>query len=123
MLIGAFSCVGAAKFGPDPIAAVNSGVLNKAWAVPGVEPVHTFTGVPPAKFQPTDHNLFAAKFNGINSMVCKCRYSTICPKSWRRLTAHLDAYSGAILFMAFLSEMRHPVRNSSRPFGLQDLYD
>ena len=52
-------------------------------------PVKTFVGVPPALYQPTDHNLFAAKFNGINSMVY--------------------AYSGAILFIAFLSEMRHPM--------------
>jgi hypothetical protein len=34
-------------------------------------PVKTFVGTPPAEYQPTDANLFAAQFNGINSMVCK----------------------------------------------------
>lgn len=34
-------------------------------------PVKTFAGAPTAEYQPTDTNLFAAKFNGINSMVCK----------------------------------------------------
>ncbi|KAE8448332.1 hypothetical protein EG329_009576 [Mollisiaceae sp. DMI_Dod_QoI] len=83
-------CVAAAKFGPDPTAAVQTGVLPKEWALPGqMAPVTTFSGVPPPLYQPTDHDLFAAKFNGINSMVY--------------------AYSGAILFIAFLSEMRHPM--------------
>ncbi|KAE9364781.1 hypothetical protein N431DRAFT_355013 [Stipitochalara longipes BDJ] len=83
-------CVAAAKYGPDPTAAVQTGVLPKEWAQPGqMAPVVTFSGVPPPLYQPTDHDLFAAKFNGINSMVY--------------------AYSGAILFIAFLSEMRHPM--------------
>jgi hypothetical protein len=34
-------------------------------------PVRTFVNTPPAEYQPTDTNLFAAQFNGINSMVCK----------------------------------------------------
>ncbi|OJJ43675.1 hypothetical protein ASPZODRAFT_154500 [Penicilliopsis zonata CBS 506.65] len=80
----------AAKYGPDPTAAVENGILNKEWAVAGhMAPVKTFVGTPPAEYQPTDTNLFAAKFNGINSMVY--------------------AYSGAIMFVAFLSEMRHPM--------------
>jgi hypothetical protein len=65
------SCVAAAKYGPDPTAAVQTGVLPKEWALPGqMAPVATFSSVPPAVYQPTDHDLFAAKFNGINSMVC-----------------------------------------------------
>lgn len=72
MLICALSCVAAAKNGPDPTAAVQTGVLPKSWALPGqMAPVATFSGVPPLLYQPTTHDLFAAKFNGINSMVCK----------------------------------------------------
>jgi len=68
-----YSCVAAAKSGPDPTAAVAGGILPKTWALPGqMAPVKTFVGTPPAKYQMTDNNLFAAKFNGINSMVCKC---------------------------------------------------
>jgi len=60
------------KNGPDPAAQVNNGILNKAWAtVAGMAPVKTFTHTPPAEYQPTDTNLFAANFNGINTMVCK----------------------------------------------------
>ncbi|KAJ5904442.1 hypothetical protein N7504_006825 [Penicillium tannophilum] len=81
-------CVAAAKYGPDPTAAVNNGILPKSWATNPV-PVKTFVGTPPAEYQQTDANLFAAKFNGINSMVY--------------------AYSGALLFVAFLSEMRQPL--------------
>ncbi|KAJ5766787.1 uncharacterized protein N7511_004403 [Penicillium nucicola] len=82
-------CVAAAKYGPDPTAAVNNGILPKAWAdVSTMAPVKTFVNTPPALYQPTDSNLFAAQFNGINSMVY--------------------AYSGAVLFVAFLSEMRRP---------------
>lgn len=83
-------CVAAAKSGPDPAAAVAGGILPKTWALKGqMAPVKTFVGTPPAKYQMTDNNLFAAKFNGINSMVY--------------------AYSGALLFVAFLSEMRRPM--------------
>ncbi|KAJ5917419.1 hypothetical protein N7466_010973 [Penicillium verhagenii] len=81
-------CVAAAKYGPDPTAAVTSGILPKSWATDPV-PVKTFVGTPPAEYQQTDSNLFAAQFNGINSMVY--------------------AYSGALLFVAFLSEMRQPL--------------
>ena len=80
MLTRDISCVAAAKYGPDPTAAVQTGVLNKTWALPGqMAPVVTFTGVPPPVYQPTDHDLFAAKFNGINSMVCKYRRSSSKP--------------------------------------------
>jgi hypothetical protein len=37
-------------------------------------PVKTFVSTPPAEYQPTDTNLFAAQFNGINSMVCKLSF-------------------------------------------------
>jgi hypothetical protein len=77
-------------YGPDPTAAVENGILNKAWGtVATMAPVKTFAGTPPAEYQPTDTNLFAAQFNGINSMVY--------------------AYSGAVMFVAFLSEMRRPM--------------
>ncbi|KAJ5238993.1 hypothetical protein N7468_003612 [Penicillium chermesinum] len=83
-------CVAAAKYGPDPAAAVQNGILNKAWAsVDTMAPVRTFAGTPPPEYQQTNTDLFAAKFNGINSMVY--------------------AYSGAVMFIAFLSEMRHPM--------------
>ncbi|KAJ5880434.1 uncharacterized protein N7473_011487 [Penicillium subrubescens] len=83
-------CVAAAKHGPDPAAAVENGILNKAWStVATMAPVKTFVSTPPAEYQPTDTNLFAAQFNGINSMVY--------------------AYSGAVMFVAFLSEMRRPM--------------
>jgi hypothetical protein len=76
------SCVAAAKFGPDPTAAVQTGVLPKEWALPGqMQPVTTFTGVPPPLYQPTDHDLFAAKFNGINSMVCRYYLSRLTPRT------------------------------------------
>ena len=90
MLICVYSIVAAAKYGPDPVAAVENGILNKAWStVETMAPVKTFTTTPPAEYQPTDTNLFAAQFNGINSMVY--------------------AYSGAVMFIAFLSEMRRPM--------------
>lgn len=66
-----YSIAAAAKNGPDPTAAVQNGILNKTWADPAtMAPVTTFAGTPPPEYQPTDTNLFAAKFNGINSMVC-----------------------------------------------------
>ena len=83
-----FSCVAAAKHGPDPTAAVNNGILPKAWAnAATMAPVKTFIDTPPAEYQPTDSNLFAAQFNGINSMVCKS-YTSI-----HTLKAHItDAF-------------------------------
>ncbi|KAJ5591714.1 uncharacterized protein N7459_002083 [Penicillium hispanicum] len=83
-------CVAAAKYGPDPTAAVQNGILPKEWAnTATMAPVKTFANAPPAEYQPTDTDLFAAKFNGINTMVY--------------------AYSGAVMFVAFLSEMRRPM--------------
>ncbi|KAJ5136863.1 hypothetical protein N7448_005417 [Penicillium atrosanguineum] len=81
-------CAAAAKYGPDPTAAVQTGILNKDW-VTNPAPVKTFANAPPPEYQQSNADPFAAKFNGINSMVY--------------------AYSGAIMFVAFLSEMRHPM--------------
>jgi hypothetical protein len=67
-----YSCVAAAKYGPDPTAAVENGILPKAWAnAATMAPVKTFVNTPPALYQQTNTNAFAANFNGINSMVCK----------------------------------------------------
>lgn len=82
------TCVAAALYGPDPVPQVNSGILPKAWATDPA-PVRVFIGVPPTEYQPTEYNLFPAEFNGINSIVY--------------------AYSGAVLFVAFMAEMRHPM--------------
>lgn len=79
--------VSAGLYFPNPAAQVGNSIFPKSWAS-NPPPVVTFTQTPPAEYQPLTTNLFAAKFNGINSMVY--------------------AYSGAILFIAFMSEMRHP---------------
>lgn len=73
----------APKYGPDPTYALQTTLLKAA------EPVKTFWGTPPAQYQQQSTDLFAATFNGIDSIVY--------------------AYSGALLFVAFLSEMRHPM--------------
>ncbi|KIW37740.1 uncharacterized protein PV06_09736 [Exophiala oligosperma] len=73
----------APKYGPDPTYALQTTLLKVA------EPAKTFWGVPPAEYQQQTRDLFAAQFNGIDSIVY--------------------AYSGALLFVAFLSEMRHPM--------------
>jgi len=52
-----------------------------------IEPVKTFAGPPPALYQQQTTG-FASQFNAVNIMVY--------------------AYSGALLFIAFLAEMRHP---------------
>lgn len=73
----------APRYGPDPTVALQTTLLkNNA-------PVVTFWEVPPAEYQMQSTDLFAATFNGIDSIVY--------------------AYSGALLFIAFLSEMRHPM--------------
>lgn len=80
----------AARYPPNPTAQVNNGILNKTWADPAtMAPVITFVGTPPPEYQPANTNLFAAKFSGINTMVY--------------------AYSGAVMFVAFLAEMRRPM--------------
>jgi len=53
------------------------------------DPVKTFGGTPQAQYQQQTTNMFAAQFNGIDTIIY--------------------AYSGALLFVAFLSEMRRPM--------------
>lgn len=67
---------------PIDYSAVTSSTLIKT-----IEPIKTFAGPPPDQYQQQAFG-FAGQFNGINQMV----YS----------------YGGALLFIAFLAEMRHP---------------
>lgn len=92
---------------PDPTFAVNSGPMPKIWATHPA-PVTTFVGTPPNPFQPTNTDLFAAQFSGVNTITCEL---TLCINSKAIFTdtTSKDAFSGAILFIAFLSEMRHPL--------------
>ncbi|EXJ71533.1 uncharacterized protein A1O5_05341 [Cladophialophora psammophila CBS 110553] len=76
-------CAAAALNGPDPTVALQTTLLKT------FEPVKTFVGTPPAQYQQQTTDIFAAQFNGIDTIVY--------------------AYSGALLFVAFLSEMRHPM--------------
>ncbi len=76
-------CAAAATNGPDPTVAIQTTLIKT------IEPVKTFIGTPPAAYQQQTTNIFAAQFNGIDTIVY--------------------AYSGALLFVAFLSEMRHPM--------------
>ena len=73
----------APKYGADPTYALQTTLLKNP------DPVKVFWSVPPAEYQQQTVDLFAAQFNGIDSIVY--------------------AYSGALLFIAFLSEMRHPM--------------
>ena len=77
-------CVAAAQHGPDPTVAIQTTILPKQ-----IHPVKTFANTPPPEYQQQTTDLFAAVFNGIDSIVY--------------------AYSGALLFVAFLSEMRRPM--------------
>ncbi|KAI0482972.1 transmembrane amino acid transporter [Xylariaceae sp. FL0804] len=76
-------CVAAAEHGPDPLVA------NQTTLIKGDGPVMTFVNTPPAEYQQQTTNMFAAQFNGIDTIVY--------------------AYSGAVLFVAFMSEMRRPM--------------
>lgn len=67
---------------PIDYSAVTSSTLIKT-----IEPIKLFAGPPPDQYQQQATG-FAGQFNGINQMV----YS----------------YGGALLFIAFLAEMRHP---------------
>jgi hypothetical protein len=71
----------ASNFGIDYSAVINSTLINV------IEPVKTFVGPPPSQYQQQATG-FAGQFNGVNSMVY----------SW----------GGALLFVAFMAEMRHP---------------
>jgi len=73
--------VACANYGID-YQAVFASTLIKV-----IEPIRTFAGPPPDAYMQQAYG-FAGQFNGINSLV----YS----------------YGGALLFVAFLAEMRHP---------------
>jgi amino acid permease len=73
--------VAVSHWGPDYEVIIKSTLINV------IEPIKTFVGPPPNAYQQQAYG-FAGQFNGINNMV----YS----------------YGGAILFVAFLAEMRHP---------------
>ena len=77
---------------PSCYAAANNDIFydatTKATRVKKIGPIKTFTGVPPDEFQQQAPG-FAGQFNAIDTMVY--------------------AYSGALLFVAFLAEMRHPL--------------
>jgi hypothetical protein len=75
--------VASSKFGIDYSAAFGSTILPKEQL-----PVKTFANIPPDAYQ-NQATGFSGTFNGIDSMVY--------------------AYSGAILFVAFMAEMRHPM--------------
>ncbi|ROW11629.1 hypothetical protein VMCG_01359 [Cytospora schulzeri] len=62
-------------------------VITKSTLIKTIEPVVTFAGPPPDQYQQSAYGT-AATMSGVNSMV----YS----------------YGGALLFVAFLAEMRHP---------------
>ncbi|KAJ5707678.1 hypothetical protein N7488_007479 [Penicillium malachiteum] len=74
--------VSAANYLPD-YSAVTSSTLIK-----GIKPIKTFAGPPPSEYQQQGAG-FVGQFNGVDELV----YS----------------YGGAILFVAFLAEMRHPM--------------
>lgn len=78
----------AGMFGPDATVTIQSTLLPKEWLT-NTPPVKTFWGTPPALYQQNTPDPNNARLQGVNNMV----YS----------------YSGAILFNAFLSEMRRPM--------------
>lgn len=82
-------------------------VVTKSTLIKTIEPIRTFASRPPAQYQQQATG-FASQFNAVDSMVCKfCLFhrSSISPS---RLICWADAYSGALLFVAFLGEMRNP---------------
>jgi len=74
------------------VAAANNdpyyGAVTKSTLINTIEPIRTFAGTPPAAYQQQAVN-FASQFNAVNTMVY--------------------AYAGALLFVAFLAEMRTPM--------------
>ncbi|KAI7285577.1 amino acid transporter-like protein [Hortaea werneckii] len=62
-------------------------VVTKSTLIKTIEPIRTFASRPPAQYQQQATG-FASQFNAVDSMVY--------------------AYSGALLFVAFLGEMRNP---------------
>jgi hypothetical protein len=74
--------VAAAHFKPYYPAITRSTLIKE------IGPIKTFAGIPPDQYQQQAAG-FAGTFNAVNQMVY--------------------AYAGALLFVAFLSEMRHPM--------------
>lgn len=62
--------------------------ITKSTLIKTIEPIRTFAGTPPQQFQQQSVG-FSSQFNAVNTMVY--------------------AYAGALLFVAFLAEMRHPL--------------
>ena len=86
---------------------VDYAVTTKNTRVKTVGPIQTFAGPPPDAFQPAAVG-FAGQLNGINQMVCTYlpSYHHVL-RLW--LTPIIDSWGGALLFVAFLAEMRHPM--------------
>lgn len=75
-------------------------------AIPAIK---TFVGIPPDAYQQQVPG-FAAQFNAVDTMVCMSS-SPPCSLWWKQMTngRRADAYSGALIFVAFMAEMRHPM--------------
>lgn len=73
----------AAIHGPDTTVAIQTTLIKTS------EPVKTFVGVPPSQYQQQTTDMFAAVFNGIDTIAY--------------------AWYGALLFIAFMAEMRRPM--------------
>lgn len=82
-------------------------VVTKSTLIKTIEPVRTFASRSPAQYQQQATG-FASQFNAVDSMVCKCDFCQRFSLSSSRLMCWVDAYSGALLFVAFLGEMRNP---------------
>lgn len=92
--------------------AIDYEVVTKSTLIKTIEPVKTFAGQPPAQYQQQATG-FASQFNAVDSMVCKSRVQDLSrlrleDRQNDPLTPIPDAYSGALLFVAFLGEMRNP---------------
>lgn len=81
-------------------------VITSSTLIKTIEPVKTFVGIPPASYQEQVPG-FAATFNAIDTMVCMLLTFLLSGGLTNRIFS--DAYSGALLFVAFLAEMRHPM--------------
>lgn len=82
-------------------------VVTKSTLIKTIEPIRTFASRPPAQYQQQATG-FASQFNAVDSMVCKFILRQRSSLSSFKLTDWADAYSGALLFVAFLGEMRNP---------------
>lgn len=95
--------VASAHYGID-YTVVTSSTLIKT-----ITPVVTFAGPPPDQYQQQAYG-FAGQFNAVNLMVCTFNLSSslvLSVGAW--LTMTIVAYAGALLFVAFMAEMRHPM--------------